>query len=170
MFEQYIEQARRQLSGVLVQQQGLNETDAEKAAEATGRSFIEIVKEQIDNKNFNVLDEALSGDITMATHSSIQTMIDPLALKVAEKTGFDPTKSKSIVTTLLPFIFNMFNDQVRDAKSKGIDLKDLVKQFTGGGSGLAGLNFGNMGALMDVAKGFMKGNSGGFNDFFESKK
>lgn len=155
MFEQYIDQARRRLSGVLVQQQGMNENDAHNAAEATGRAFLEMVKTQLDEKNYTVLDEALSGDVTLATHSTIQRLIDPLSEKVAVKTGFDVAKSKNIVTALLPVVFNMFNDQVRDAKAKGVDLRDMVKQFSSGG-GLGGLNFGNMGALMDVAKGFMK--------------
>lgn len=159
MFDQYIDQARRRLSGVLVQQQNMSESDAEKAAEATGRSFIETVKQQIDNKDFSVLDEVLSGDTTLATQSVIQNLVEPLSQKVAAKTNFDSTKSISIVTTLLPIMFNMFNDQVRDAKSKNIELKDLVKQFAGGGGGFGGLNFGNMGALMDVAKGFMKNKS-----------
>ena len=170
MFDQYLDEARRRLADELVQHRGMNEREANAAAEATGRGFVDLVKEQLQSKNHAAIDEALSGQTTDATNNAVQNLVDPLTDHVRDRTGMDRNSAHGVVTTLLPVIFNMFNDPVREAQQKGIDLKALVKQVAGGGglAALAGLGMGNMGAMMDVAKNMFKKKSGGSTNPFNS--
>jgi len=163
MFDQYLDQARRRLADELVQKRDMNEREASAAADATGRGFVDLVKAQLQAKDHTAVDEALSGQNTEATNAAVHNLVDPLTDHVRDRTGMDRNSAHGVVTTLLPVIFNMFNDPVREAQQKGIDLKALVKQVAGGGgmAALAGLGMGNMGAMMDVAKNMFKNKKGG---------
>lgn len=158
MFEAIIDQLKQQLADVLKDQHNLSQPDAEKTAEAAGKSLVDIVKQQVSQKDFSTVNEALSGTQTDASHPAVQNLINPLGENIAERTGIDTTKALAIASSLLPFVFNMFNDQVQQAKSKGIDVQDMVKKVAGGD-----LNMANMGSFMSLATTFMKNKTGKSN-------
>ena len=155
MFEAIINQLKQQAVDALTSQHNLTPTEAERTAEAAGKSLSELVKQQINQNDFSAVDEALSGSTTDITNPSIQKLLAPLSSKLAERTGMDSIQAHSIASTLLPLAFNMFNEQVAQAQTQGVDVKALVKQLATGG-----LNMANMSAAMTLVKQFSKGKAG----------
>jgi hypothetical protein len=157
MFNQILESVSGQLADVLKTQHGLGQDEANRAAEATGRSFADLVKQQVNQKDFSTVQEAFSGNTTEPTNPALQSLTEPLTARLSQQLGMDSGKAGGIVATLLPVLFNMFNGHVQTAKGSGIDVQSIIKQFAGGG----GFDMSSMGALMEMGKGFMKGKSGG---------
>jgi len=155
MFEGVLDQLKQQVAGVLMSEHGLDQSAAERTAEAAGKTLVDTVKQQINRNDFSTVNEALSGSPTDASHPALQSLVAPLSAGLAERTGMDAAKATGIASTLLPFVFNMFNEQVQQAKANGTDVPALVKQLATGGLSMA-----NMGVAMSLAKTFMKDKAG----------
>ena len=155
MFDAVLDQLKQRAIDVLKTDNGMEAAEAERTADAAGKTLAAAAKERIGAKDFSLLDEALSGSHTDTSNPVLQSLTAPLVSGLVERLGIDTDKAQRVAGTLLPFAFNMFNDQVQQARAGGVDINALVRQLASGG-----LNFSNMGAAMTLAKQFMKGQSG----------
>lgn len=92
----------------------------------------------------------------------------PLVMQLCSKVtdslvlnGMQANDAQLLSSTTLPRVFNMYNQQIAEAKSKGIDIPQLMDDVLSGK-----FNYSDMGKLMSLASIFMKGKNSFLGKFF----
>jgi len=149
MFDEIIAEAESKVSALLQEKHGMAAEEANRIANTVGKSFMDIVQQQVQQKQLSSIKEIFSGNVTAPDHLEVQKMI-PVLTKSLTDSGVEAGKASDVSTTVTPELFNLFNDKVAIARQNGINIPALIEQLSAGG-------FGGFGGLMSMAGSFLKG-------------
>lgn len=102
---------------------------------------------------FNGEDKNLSSPVMAAFCKQTATSM--------EAKGMSTEDAELLCQNALPAIFNMYNAQIAEARTKGIDIPQILDDVLSGK-----FNYSDMGKLMSLAGIFMKGNKSLLGKFF----
>ncbi len=157
MLDQLLSLGGGQITELLKQNTGLDESQLPNATSAITESLTEVVGGQLQNGDLSSLTEMFSGTETSSSNPIVAQLSGPIAANLASKIGIDGNQATQIIATVLPLILNMFNGQVNNAKGNGVDVSSLIGQLAGG-------NLGNIGGLLNLFGG-SQSNAGNDNSF-----
>lgn len=155
MIDQLLSLGTEQITKVLSENSTLSSHQLPDAAQAITSALGQQVGAHLQTGNVGILQELLSGKESLASSPVIAQLIQPLATSLAEKVGLDGAQAASVVQSVLPHVFNMFNQKVQTAQSSGFDVQDAVSQ----------VGQGNLGSVMGLVSALTSETSGG-NDGF----
>lgn len=157
MLDQLLSLGGGQITELLKQQGGIDESQLPNATSAITESLAQTFSSQLQNGDISSISEMFSGSETSQNSPIISQLAGPVAANLASKLGINGAQATQIISTVLPLIMNMFNGQVNNAKGNGVDVGSLIGQLAGG-------NLGNIGSLLGLLGGNQSNANG--NDGF----
>jgi hypothetical protein len=135
MFEEIVKMASSQISEKLSGEAAVPQEQVSNIASTAGESILGAIGNQISSGNFGGIQEMLSGASTSASNPAVNSIAQNVVSSLVTKCGLSESVAATVANTAVPYVMNMFNDKVGQAKEGGLDVGNLISGAMAGGAG-----------------------------------
>jgi hypothetical protein len=114
-------------------------------------SLLDVIKTDARQTDRTMIKTLFDGEDKNSGHPAVQQLCGAVSETLTLK-GMPAADAQLLAGTTLPHLFNMYNTQIAEAKSKGLDIPQMMDDVLSGK-----FNFTDIGKLMSIANIFMKG-------------
>jgi len=120
----------------------------------------DVFKQEIQRGNKGFIQNLFNGEHKDLSNPGLQELCSYISASLKEK-GMPLEDALALSQNTVPQIFNQYNHQITEAKSKGIDIPQIIDDVLSGK-----FNYSDMGKLMSLSNIFMKGKNSFFGKWF----